>query len=306
MRWTSRSAAVAGLLGALLGEGFLAAQELEPRTYAISPPGVNFIAFAYGYSSGNVFMDPALPIEGLDADVNSITMRYTRTFDLFGKPSKVKLALPWSAGDWQGLVEGEPGRRRDEGKADARLKLEVNFPIGAEVDSHAGQPRDTRTIVGTSLQMVLPTGDYDNTEFINLSSNRWTFRPEVGLSQVLGTRWTLEGAASAWLFTDNSDFLAGRTLSQRTLYVLKLHAIWSVRPGFWWAVGAGWGTGGQTSIDGVPRQTRQDNWRFALTAAYPLTRRQGVSISIGTGTTRKAGNDFDSIAVSYQFAWGDL
>ena len=56
-------------------EGGLSAQELEPRTYAQTPTGVNFIAVGYGLSTGNVLMDPALPIEGLDADLNLLFLR---------------------------------------------------------------------------------------------------------------------------------------------------------------------------------------------------------------------------------------
>ena len=59
---------VAALFCAL---GFLAftnsvAQELEPRTYNNTPTGVNIVALAYAYSSGNVLLDPTLPVEDLD------------------------------------------------------------------------------------------------------------------------------------------------------------------------------------------------------------------------------------------------
>lgn len=302
-----RNAPLVGLLCICLGLGAVGsvAQEFEPRTYSIAPPGVNFIAIAYGYSSGNVFLDPALPIEGLDGNVHLMMARYTRTLQIFGQSAKIKLAMPWSSGEWQGLVEGEPGLRNDQGMGDSRVKLELNFARGADLDPQDRRRRESKTIVGTSLQVVVPTGDYDNTELINLGSNRWTFRPESGLSYAVNRKWTLEAGVSAWLFTDNTGFLEGLTLSQDVLYVAKFHAIRAIRPGFWWALGAGWGDGGRTSVDGVPRQTIQKNWRFGGTIAYPVTPRQGVILALNSGHTRKAGNDFDSVAVSYQFAWGN-
>ena len=47
-----------------------AAQEFEPRTFAVAPPGLNFVALVYGHASGAVFMDPSLPAKDVDADVH--------------------------------------------------------------------------------------------------------------------------------------------------------------------------------------------------------------------------------------------
>ena len=81
-------------------------QELEPRTYAQTPIGVNFIAVGYGFSTGNVLMDPALPIEGLDADLDLIFLRYTRSFAFLGRSAKVKILAPWSGGDYDTISIG--------------------------------------------------------------------------------------------------------------------------------------------------------------------------------------------------------
>ena len=59
----------------LIAAGPLSAQELEPRTYSQTPTGVNFIAAGWGHSAGNVLMDPALPIEGLDGSLNLLFLR---------------------------------------------------------------------------------------------------------------------------------------------------------------------------------------------------------------------------------------
>ena len=76
------------------------AQEFEPRTYAVAPVNLNFVALAYGYASGAVLMDPALPVDDVQGDVNLVVARYVRTLSLFNLPSKVKLVVPWSSGFW--------------------------------------------------------------------------------------------------------------------------------------------------------------------------------------------------------------
>ena len=49
-------------------------QELEPRAYRPLPSGLNFIALTYSYSSGNVLVDATIPLEGLEADIQSASL----------------------------------------------------------------------------------------------------------------------------------------------------------------------------------------------------------------------------------------
>jgi hypothetical protein len=110
--------------------------------------------------------------------------------------------------------------------------------------------------------------------------------------------------AEAWFFGDNDNFFNGRYLEQDPLLVAKVHAIRTIRPGFWWALAGGYGYGGRTYVNGVARDTIQRNWRVFAMVAYPLTPKQGISLSIGSGGNAGAGTDFDAITVGYQVAWG--
>ena len=49
-------------------------------------------------------------------------------------------------------------------------------------ERQSGQLAPPRTIVGVSLLVQAPTGQYDPDRLINIGTNRWTFRPEVGVS----------------------------------------------------------------------------------------------------------------------------
>ncbi|KPK65831.1 MAG: hypothetical protein AMS21_03770 [Gemmatimonas sp. SG8_38_2] len=83
------------------------AQEFEPRTYAVAPVNFNFVGIRYGFASGNVFMDPALPVKDVEGDIHLVVTRYTRSLSIFRRPSKVKVILPWSSGRWDGFLEDE-------------------------------------------------------------------------------------------------------------------------------------------------------------------------------------------------------
>ncbi len=280
------------------------AQELEPRLYGNAPVGLNALLVSYGLSRGNVLVDTSLPIEDARADVNFVGLVYVRTLDLFDRSGKLEVLLPYSWGEFEGRIDGELRRRSPAGFADPRFRLAVNL-----VGSPALRGRDfvqyrQRTIVGASLQVVAPLGQYDRTKLVNLGSNRWSFRPEVGLSRAVGS-WTFELAGSAWLFTDNDDFFGGAVLDQDPIFAIKGHAIYSFRPGLWLAVNFGAAGGGKTTVDGQLRNDLQKNTRIGATFSLPMARRQALKVVYTSGLTTRIGADFDSIVLAYQYTWMD-
>jgi len=49
----------------------LHAQELEPRLLTNIPVKSNVLAVGYGYASGNILLDPAIPLDDFYAKMNS-------------------------------------------------------------------------------------------------------------------------------------------------------------------------------------------------------------------------------------------
>jgi hypothetical protein len=152
--------------------GTVQAQEFEPRTYAVAPVNLNFVGIGYGFASGSVFMDPSLPVGDVKGDIHLVVTRYTRSLSLFRRPSKVKVTLPWSAGDWDGFVEDEFTTRSATGLGDARILVETLFLGAAVMAPQEMQDYEPRTVFGARLQVSAPTGEYDNTKAINLGTNR--------------------------------------------------------------------------------------------------------------------------------------
>ena len=62
-------------------------------------------------------------------------------------------------------------------------------------------------LLGASLKLVAPTGQYDPTKLINLGGNRWAIKPELGYSGRFG-HWILDAYASVWFFTRNPEFFS--------------------------------------------------------------------------------------------------
>jgi hypothetical protein len=266
------------------------------------PVGTNFVALGYGYAQGNILLDPAIPVEDLDSKIHTFVGAYVRAIDFFGLSSKIDLLVPFAAGDWAGELAGVDTARSATGFGDPRLRLSVNF-VGAPAlrpAEFAGYVQ--KTIVGASLQLIAPLGQYDSSKLLNLGSNRWTFRAQLGVSQVVGP-WIFEAFAGSWFFTDNDDFYGGSTLEQKPLLVGKLHAIRSFPRGWWLALDGGYGYGGRSSVDGVERETRISTFRFGLTFAAPIATHHTLRLTLASGARVERGADFDAIGVSYTYRW---
>ncbi len=296
---------VAGCIAFFSSARFAWCQELEPRTYSNTPTGVNVLSVGYAYSSGNVLLDPTLPIEDLDGNLNIAMLGYVRSFALMGRNAKFKAFVPYAFGDWKGAVEGVPADRNAQGFGDFRLKLDWNFYGAPALDSGAFPSWQQKTIVGGSIQLVTPTSDYDSDKLLNLGTNRWAIRPELGVSRRLGN-WTLELIGAVWLFGDNDDFFGGNKLEQDPIYIAKGHIVYTLRPGFWIGLGLGYGRGGQTAVNGEPRATEQENLRYGIVVSYPLNKQHGISASFASAENNGVGAEFDSFALRYQYAWGDF
>jgi hypothetical protein len=293
-------AAVLALLPALASR--LVAQELEPRAFAPVPTGVNFVAAGYGYSFGNVLLDPSIPVEDGTGKVHSLVGAYVRTFSFFGMSAKVDAIVPFAFGDWEGKLAGQDTSRSATGFGDPSVRLAVNFIGAPALEIPRFMTYRQGTIVGASLRVVAPLGQYDETKLINLGTNRWTFIPRLGVSRRLG-HWTVEGVGSVWLFTANPDFL-GTHLQQDPLWTLQANVSYTFDGGAWLAVDGGWGSGARANVNGVKADTDQQNARFGATAAYPLTRRASLKLSWISGASTRLGADFDSLVLLYQYRWG--
>jgi hypothetical protein len=263
---------------------------------------VNFAGVGYGYSFGNVLLDPAIPLEDGIGKVHSLLGAYVRTFSLFGMSAKADAIVPFAFGDWEGTIAGQDTSRSATGSGDPAVRLSVNFVGAPALEMPRFMTYRQGTVVGASLRVIAPLGQYDKTKLINLGTNRWTFVPRIGVSQRLG-RWNLEGVTAAWFFTENPDN-QGRTIEQDPLFAVEASVSYLFDGGAWISVNGGWGSGGRAKVDGVPGNERQENTRFGATCTYPLTTRASLKLAWIGGVSTRLGADFDSFFLVYQYRWG--
>jgi outer membrane putative beta-barrel porin/alpha-amylase len=279
------------------------AQEMEPRAYSSSPIGMNFIAASAGNTRGDVLFDASIPVTDVIADLNLMTLGYARTFRFAGKQGLVAGGVAYARGDIEGLVSSQTRHTGRSGLTDMRVKASLNLlgPGAMTREEFAVAPR--RTIVGVSLTVQPPTGQYDTSRLINLGTNRWAFKPEVGVSVPVG-RWFLDAYAGAWFYTANDEFYPGEsTRRQDPLIALQGHASYTFRSRAWMAFDATWYGGGEGTVDGGPPSERQSTTRIGGTGSIPLTQHQSIKIAASTGASARTGTDFNTYLLGWQVAW---
>ena len=281
------------------------AQDLEPRAYAASPIGVNFLVAGFGRSAGGVVVDPALPVEDVEATVDAFTVGAGTTFNLFGRTALLVGGAGYVWAEATGRVGEDAREVSRSGLADPRFKLSVNLLGGrALTPQEFARAGERKTIVGVSLTVIPPLGKYESSKLINLGSNRWSFKPEVGVSRLIRRKWTLDGYAGVWMFTENGEFYPGSAVrTQQPVLTLQAHVSYTFKPRLWVAVDGTWYSGGTTSVDGIEKADLQRNSRLGLTTSLPLTRQQSLKIAGSTGATTRIGADFQTIGVAWQLSW---
>jgi len=281
------------------------AQDLEPRAYSSSPTGTNFLIVGYARSTGDVLFDATVPLTDVNARLNAGTVGLGRTFNLGGRLALLTAALPYSWGKIEGLVAEQARQITRSGLVDARFKLSVNLvgPPAMAPAEFVKAPR--KTVLGASLTAIAPTGQYDPQKLINLGTNRWAFKPEVGVSHPVG-RWDLDAYAALWLFTKNDAFFTGEaTRRQDPIVAFQGHASYTIKPRAWAAVDATWYGGGKAAVDNGPETSGVGNTRLGATLAWPIGRRQSLKVAYSAGATTRAGTDFKTVAVAWQVVWMD-
>jgi hypothetical protein len=278
------------------------AQDLEPRAYANAPVGMNFILTGYQHSEGALLFDPSLPVTDANAKVDMGIFGYVRTLDVADKSAKAGVILPYALLSADGYVANDYRSREVDGLADPVFYFSMNLQGAPALSVQEFKSYKQNTIVGFTLKLSAPLGQYDENKLLNIGTNRWSLKPEIGLSKAFG-RWRLEGAAGVTFFTDNDDFDNGSTREQDPIYAVQAHIVHSFANHIWASVGATYFTGGKTTIDGIEKNDQLENWRTGFTLSLPVNRNHSMKVFGNSGVSTRTGTDYDSLGVAWQYRW---
>lgn len=278
------------------------AQEIEPRAYSNAPIGVNFLIAGYAYTRGGLEFE-SLPISDAKLHTSNAVVAYARVLDLWGQSAKFDTTVPFTWLSGTAEYQGQTVARNVNGFRNPSFRLSVNL-YGAPaltLDEFRGWQQDL--IVGASFRVWAPWSQYDDQKLVNIGTNRWAFKPEVGISKAFGP-WTLEFQVAATFYTDNDDLFGGNKLSTDPLYSLQWHVIYSFRSGIWASVDATYFAGARTTVNGVLNNDLERDWRVGGTLSFPVDVHDSVKLYASSGVSARTGNNYDLIGIVWQYRWG--
>jgi hypothetical protein len=286
------------------------AQDLAPRAYVITPTHSNAVTLSYSFYSGELLFDGAVPITGATAKVNVSVLSLTHSLKLLGRSANFSASLPYGVGNFRGTVVGAETNAYRSGTFDSAFRLSLNLKGGPAMDVQDFRKWRQKTLVGVSLKVVAPTGQYDPTKLINYGANRWAFKPELGLSRRWG-HWVLDTYGAVWFFTLNHNFFSKNQFSpgtniqkQNATFASEGHLSYDVKPRLWASLDGNFWVGGRSSLNGVENpNTEQRNSRIGGTVSFPVSKHQSIKFSYNRGAYIRYGGNYQNVSFGWQCSW---
>lgn len=248
-------------------------------------------------------VDPSVPVDDVSASHRIGTVGMGYTFGLFDKLALLTAIVPYAQADVSGRIAGDLRTASRSGFADARVKFSMNLRGNPAMGARQFARAPERTVIGASVTVAGPTGQYDRARLINIGTNRWSFKPDAGISVPVG-RWDIDAYAGVWLFAINDEFFPGTfTRLQDPLLTTQGHVAYTFRPQLWIALNMTWYAGGQSRIEGRNPGPRMSNSRVGMTLSIPAGHQQSIKVAYSAGTIVRAGPNFATLSVGWQKVW---
>jgi hypothetical protein len=277
--------------------------EIEPRAFSNTPVGVNFLIAGYAHSEGGLSTAASSPVQDAELEINTEVLAYARTLDVGGNSGKFDIILPYSRLSGTAMVNGQPQGRTITGLHDPLFRFSTNFYGAQALSLKEFTQYQQDLIIGGSIQVAAPFGQYDPDRLVNLGANRWFVKPDLGISKALGPL-TLELSAGIIFFTDNDEYFNGQRLEQDPVATTQLHATYNFGHGVWAALSGTYDYGGRTTVNGVQKDDQQSNTRVGATLALPVNRNNSIKLYASSGVAIRSGSDYDLIGAAWQYRWG--
>jgi hypothetical protein len=282
------------------------AQDLAPRAYLITPLHSNAVTLTWSFYEGGVNFNGTVPITGATGTYRVPIFSYYHAFNCFGRSANITVSLPYAVGTFSGSVLGTNRSIYRSGLLDFSARLSINLKGGPAMPPGEFAHWKQKTILGVSLKVVAPTGQYNPTKLVNWGINRWAFKPELGYSRRWGN-WMVDGYGGVWFYTTNPtyfDIPVPKPQTEAPVGSFEGHLshnfgfrAWASLDGnFWW--------GGITALNGIRNlQTKQASSRIGGTFSLPLTKHQSIKVAYSNGSYIRFGGNYHNVQVAWQYSW---
>jgi len=281
----------------------LRTQDLTPRAYIVTPNGSSAVILSTSVSSGSVLLDPTVPIENARGTFEIPAIGYYESFDLLGRSSNVTVLLPYAHGNFTGTVNDAFAQAYRSGLADARIRFAINLKGGRAMNLEEYSKWKEKRLIGASLTVTMPTGQYDPARLVNIGTHRWGFKPEIGFTK-RWNHWVADWYLGAWFFTGNNAYYPGSTLrTEEPIGAVEGHLGYYLKPRLWVSLDGNFWAGGRSTVNGQKMQDQQRDSRFGATMSIPMSRHYSVKFSYSQGAYVTIGGAYRTLSAGWQYSW---
>jgi len=262
------------------------------------------VELAYAYARSNTSIDPAIIIAGARLNLNQGTIGYTRYFGFLHRMAWVSPSLPIAGLD--GSISSTMVSGSTAGAGDSSYEAAMLLIGGPALSVSKFANYQPTTTVGISLSVTAPTGSYRSDNVLNLGADRWSFKPEIGLSYPFGAqqKWALDAYANSYFYTDNTSFHGVQILRQQSLPGVEGHLSYSFLDSFVGSLDTRYSFRGETSVNGENQNNPQRNFILGGEAIFSLDERNSLSLVLGKALVHENGPSIAGFSVKYDYSWG--
>ncbi len=298
------------ILGIMVVAGTLQlrAQELTPRAYLITPIDSNAIILTWSFYDGGLNLNGSIPINGATGKYHVPIFSYYHSLKFFGRSANITASLPYGVGNFHGSVLGTETSVYRSGLLDFNVRFSVNLIGGPAMPLEKFAKWKQKNLLGASIKVVAPTGQYNPAKLVNWGINRWAIKPEIGYSR-LWRKWLLDAYGGVWFFTTNPAFFdtpAPRPQTESPIGSFEGHLSRNLgNRRFWASLDGNFWFGGTTTLGGIKNpDTRQTSSRVGATLSVPVTKHQSFKFAYSRGSYVRFGGNYQNLQVAWQYAWG--
>ena len=281
------------------------AQFTDPRTYENTPVGINQLELAYAYVRSNTSIDTSFIVSGAKFNLNQGLIDYTRYFAFLHRTAWVEASVPIA--NLSGSITGTDITGSTTGTGDSGYTAAILLKGGPALSPEQFANAVTTTSIGLSLSTTTPTGQYDPNKLLNLGSDRWSFKPELGISKPFGPeqRWVFDAYANAYLYTNNTSYRGTEVLRQRALFGLEGHISYTFNNAIWASLDSRYSFRGDTTVSGVNQGDRQRNFILGSELVVSPNSRNSFTFEFAKAAVHRNGPSLTGFAVRYDYTWGN-
>jgi hypothetical protein len=241
----------------------------------ITPLHSNAVILTYALNTGSLEFDGAVPITGATARINISIFTFYHSLNFFGRSANIAVSLPYAVGNLNGTVFGAEAHAYRSGLLDSFYRFSVNLKGGPAMPLDQFRKWRQKILIGASLKVVAPSGQYNPTKLINLGNISY------------------------------NQFYPGLQMQSETpVGAFEGHLSYDVKPRLWISLDGNFWFGGETTVNGITNlHTEQRNSRIGVTASIPITKHQSLKIAYNNGAYINYGGNYQNVSVAWQYSW---